>query len=164
MRWDKGKYWWELRPCAYYTEFEQPKIIYQDIAQYYGMTWDESGVYLVNTCYFIPNAEKWMLGVLLSSTMRFFVFTTLGSDEGGFIRLFSQYVKHFPLSRIGNPEPIERRVDELLTLHTGTVAEVKANQQEIRRLEAEVDGLVYELYGLTEDEIALVEARVGLAA
>lgn len=43
----------------------------------------------------------------------------------------------------------------------GTAAEVNARQPEIARLETEVDRLVYDLYGLTEDEIALVEARVG---
>jgi hypothetical protein len=29
----------------------------------------------------------------------------------------------------------------------------------MERLDAEIDALVYELYGLTEDEIALVEGR-----
>jgi type I restriction-modification system DNA methylase subunit len=27
-RWDKGEYFWELRPCAYYEEFEKPKIMF----------------------------------------------------------------------------------------------------------------------------------------
>lgn len=29
----KGDYWWELRACDYYDEFEKPKIIYPDIAK-----------------------------------------------------------------------------------------------------------------------------------
>jgi hypothetical protein len=28
---DHGRWWWELRPCAYYDAFEKPKIIYQEI-------------------------------------------------------------------------------------------------------------------------------------
>ena len=32
-RYDQGKYFWELRACAYWGEFQQPKIIYPDIAQ-----------------------------------------------------------------------------------------------------------------------------------
>ena len=28
---DKGEFWWELRACAYYNEFEKPKIFYPDI-------------------------------------------------------------------------------------------------------------------------------------
>ncbi|GIV04310.1 MAG: hypothetical protein KatS3mg015_3140 [Fimbriimonadales bacterium] len=157
-----GNYkWYEIQDSiAYYQEFETPKIIYQDIARYYGMTWDESGAYLANTCYFIPRAKKWMLGILLSSTMRFYVYTVLGSDEGGFIRLFSYHVKHFPLPHVENPETIEHLVDKMLQLHAGTAAEVKARQAEIDRLDCEIDRLVYRLYGLTDDEIALVEGRV----
>src|SRR6266487_4310582 len=30
---DQGQYWWELRPCIYYQELEEPKIIYPDIAK-----------------------------------------------------------------------------------------------------------------------------------
>ncbi len=30
-RQDKGRYWWELRPCAYWDAFEKPKIFYQEI-------------------------------------------------------------------------------------------------------------------------------------
>jgi hypothetical protein len=28
---DQGQFWWELRSCAYYEEFEKPKIVYPDI-------------------------------------------------------------------------------------------------------------------------------------
>ena len=31
-RYDKGEYWWELRACDYYDEFEKPKIVYAEIA------------------------------------------------------------------------------------------------------------------------------------
>ena len=29
---DQGKFYWELRSCAYYAEFEQPKIVYRNMA------------------------------------------------------------------------------------------------------------------------------------
>ena len=32
-RQDKGDYWWELRACEYYDEFEKPKIMLPDISQ-----------------------------------------------------------------------------------------------------------------------------------
>jgi len=31
IREDKGRWWWELRPCAYYDLFTQPRIVYQAI-------------------------------------------------------------------------------------------------------------------------------------
>ncbi|MEI8167514.1 MAG: Eco57I restriction-modification methylase domain-containing protein, partial [Chloroflexales bacterium] len=33
-RGDQGQYWWELRPCDYYAEFDQPKIIWPDISKF----------------------------------------------------------------------------------------------------------------------------------
>src|SRR5690348_16603810 len=33
---DQGRYWWELRPCAYYDAFDNPKVLYVDI------TWSPS--------------------------------------------------------------------------------------------------------------------------
>src|SRR5262249_47174060 len=33
-RQDKGQYWWELRACDYYHDFDRPKIIVQCIAYY----------------------------------------------------------------------------------------------------------------------------------
>src|SRR5207245_629459 len=30
-RQDKGRFWWELRACAYWEEFEKRKIVYQEI-------------------------------------------------------------------------------------------------------------------------------------
>jgi hypothetical protein len=32
-RYDKGKFYWELRACDYYAEFEKPKIVYPEIAK-----------------------------------------------------------------------------------------------------------------------------------
>ena len=30
-RQDHGRYWWELRACAYWSEFDKPKLMYQEI-------------------------------------------------------------------------------------------------------------------------------------
>src|SRR4029077_9708259 len=32
---DQGHYYWELRSCDYWREFEKPKLLYQDIARYF---------------------------------------------------------------------------------------------------------------------------------
>jgi adenine-specific DNA-methyltransferase len=29
---DQGDYWWELRPCDYYPEFEKEKIVWQEMS------------------------------------------------------------------------------------------------------------------------------------
>lgn len=149
---DQGKYFWELRSCAYWQEFGQPKIIYQDIARYFGMAWDDSGCYLANTCYFIPCAKKWVLAILLSDSMFYFVKKIIGSEEGGFIRLFSIHVKNFPIPIATPIEQIEleKIVQRILE---------NPNAANVADLETEINERVYRLYGLTRDEITVIEAE-----
>lgn len=155
--------WYALQRWAsdYWEEFETPKIVYQDIARYFGMAWDDSGALLANTCYFIPNASKYLLGVLLSSAMRFYVGKTIGSDEGGFIRLFSIHVKNFPIpdAEDWQKEIIEKFVEYILFLKKNTESLTAAPLFEnkpntfvkdaniiVSYFEAIIDGLVYELF------------------
>ena len=42
-RQDKGRYWWELRSCAYYEAFSQPKLLYQEIQFYPAYCMDRTG-------------------------------------------------------------------------------------------------------------------------
>jgi hypothetical protein len=150
--------WYALQRwgAEYWQEFETPKIVYQDIARYFGMGWDDTNSYLANTCYFIPRADKWLLGVLLSSTMRYYVQKVLGSEEGGFIRLFSIHVENFPVPAADPPErqALESLVDRILKSK-----QAKPNA-DVSTLEREIDGRVHRLYGLTKDEIQLVEEAV----
>jgi len=150
-----GNYeWYEIQDnIAYWQEFETPKIVYQDIARYFGMAWDDTNAYLANTCYFIPRAEKWLLGILLSSTILFYVQKVLGSDEGGFIRLFSIHVEKFPIPQLtplaGNQ--LERIVEYIIMLHNQLGASSDAVSFSRDKLMAAyfeqlLNGLVYELY------------------
>ena len=50
-RWDKGRYWWELRSCVYYSAFEQPKIIHTDITWRPQFAFTERSIYVLNTAY-----------------------------------------------------------------------------------------------------------------
>ena len=147
--------WFALQRCAaeYWEEFEQPKIVYQDIARYFGMAWDDSGSLLLNTCYFIPRAEKWMLGILLSATMQFYVKKVIGSDEGGFIRLFSIHVGKFPIpaATLEKQRPVERLVEQILS------AKQRDAGADVSTLEREIDELVYALYGVTDEEKSIVQ-------
>lgn len=150
---DQGHFYWELRSCDYWDAFHAPKIIYQDIARYYGMAWDDSGALLVNTCYFIPSAEKWLLACLLSNAMKFHVQKTLGSDEGGFIRMFTIHVEKFPIPRSTDAQKkfLEHLTDYILYLreHSAATGETPTNPRDPLMLgywEQVLNGLVYELF------------------
>ena len=59
-RQDKGRFWWELRSCAYYQVFEQPKIIYQDIQTYPAYAYDNIGYFTNNTCMMLANSDLYL--------------------------------------------------------------------------------------------------------
>ncbi len=50
-RYDKGEFWWELRACDYYENFEKPKIFWPEIAQSARFTFDTAHFYANNKTY-----------------------------------------------------------------------------------------------------------------
>jgi hypothetical protein len=56
-------------------------------------------------------------------------------------------------------DQIVQKVDEILTLIQSPDFETsKEKQQRVKELERGIDQLVYKLYGLTEEEIRLIES------
>ena len=66
---DQGKFWWELRPCAYYDLFASAKFIYQAIQFYARYTFEEQEVYGNNKTYFFGADNLALLGILNSPLM-----------------------------------------------------------------------------------------------
>jgi hypothetical protein len=65
-RQDKGRYWWELRSCAYYDFFEQPKVLYQEIQFHSAYSHDMTRGFTNNKVFIIPGYDLYVLGVLNS--------------------------------------------------------------------------------------------------
>ena len=63
---DQGRYWWELRSCAYYDKFENPKIIYQEIQTFPVYAFDDSGLFGNNKIFILPVQDLCLLGFLNS--------------------------------------------------------------------------------------------------
>jgi TaqI-like C-terminal specificity domain len=65
-RQDKGRHWWELRSCAYWHEFEKPKLVYQEIQFHPAYTLDTVGQYGNNKTFFVPAGNLYLLSILNS--------------------------------------------------------------------------------------------------
>ena len=151
-RYDQGKYFWELRACAYWEEFEKPKIVYPDIAQGAEFAYDEGGYFLGNTLYLLPTKEMWLLGLLNSKAVFWFYTKTSTQIRGGFVRFIAQYVSQIPIPDI-NPSQkalLENLVDKIL-------AERTYPDKDVAALEKEIDRVVYSLYDLSREEIEIME-------
>ena len=151
-RYDQGKYFWELRACAYWEEFEKSKIVYPDIAQGAEFAYDDEGYFLGNTLYLLPTKEMWLLGILNSKAVFWFYTKTSTQIRGGFVRFIAQYVSQIPIPDIDPSQKalLENLVDRIL-------AERIAPDKDVATLENEIDRVVYSLYDLSREEIEIVE-------
>ncbi len=152
---DKGEYWWELRACDYYEEFEKPKIIIPAIVKSPENEWDEVGFYSNDKTTIISTNEKYVLAVLNSTIADFFMQQISATKQGGFFEYKPVYLAQFPIPKISDFE--KREVENLV--ETILAAKKADPTADTHAQEAEIDALVYRLYGLTNEEIALVEGR-----
>jgi hypothetical protein len=172
-RWDQGSEWWELRACDYYDKFEQPKIIYPDIATNCRFTLDRDGYFSSNTTYFIAGDDLYLLAILNSKLGQFYfkeVCAGLETSGTTYLRFFGQYLEGFPVRPLNFSDPTDKSrhdrmvemVEQMLALHkqlgsAKTEHEKTALQRQIDAMDKQIDQLVYELYGLREEEIKIVE-------
>jgi type I restriction-modification system DNA methylase subunit len=165
-----GSYqWYEIQDSIdYYLEFEKEKIIYPNICKRPEFTIDVNGYYTNQKCFIISKNDKYLLGILNSSIMMFFFKTTIPKLRGDFYEPGYVFMKNFPVHRIDfiNSTEVEQHdrmvalVERMLELHKRdpqTPQEADRIQREIAATDAAIDKLVYELYGLTEEEVRIVE-------
>jgi hypothetical protein len=133
---DQGKYFWELRSCAYWQAFDEPKIIYPDIYEHQSFAWDEAGFYAANTGYFIPIGERWLTGFLNSALAEWFYSQISNRIRGGYLRSFSDYMQQIPI-----PNRASQAARNLVDVCVG----IQILQPD-NRLEQLLNGFVYELF------------------
>jgi len=172
---DQGEYWWELRPCSYYPEFEKEKIVWQELAQGNQFALDETAKFFVsNTAYILTgNNLKYILGYL-NSKLNLYVYEKWYSTKLGKtgVRWLNQHVIEIPLPPItpqNQPlvQKIESLVDKMLSLNKrlNEIGDKKTDErarieEEIKKTDAEIDELVYKIYGITEEEKKVIEESV----
>ena len=112
-----------------------------------------------------------MLGILNSRLAQFFFKQTCAALEGpgeSYLRFFGQYLEGFPVRTV--PAKDGEKIIDRVAHRTSLTAQLESakNPESKTRLHREIDAtdcridqLVYELYGLTDKEIALVEGREG---
>jgi len=160
-----GRYkWYEIQDdIAYYLEFEKHKIIYPDIAMTSRFTFDTAGTYFGNTVYMLPVDDLYLLGLLNSSVVWWIVkqqFACLGDpNNGGRFRFFTQSVDTLPI-----PTPPPDLRERIAAAAQACLDAAKDHPDRLPALEAELNALVYQAYGLDAEDIAVIEGTVGKTA
>ncbi len=140
VRQDQGNHWWELRACAYYSEFEKPKIVFPDIAPRARFALDPGGYYLGTTAFIVPLEDLYLLGVLNSEAVNEFYVQVTSQVRGGYLRFKYQYVAQIP---IPNASKAEKNAIESLVQSC-----LDARGENCEQWEREIDERVAALYGL----------------
>ncbi len=122
---------------AYLTEFAHPKIVFPDIALSPQFAWDADRHFILNTAYFIPRAEKWILAVLNSTTSAWFYSQISPKIQNGYFRFTAQYVSQIPM-------PIANATQR--TLLDALVDWLNNDVQSKAEYERLLNGLIYELF------------------
>ena len=154
LRTDKGDFWWELRACEYYQKFFTAKIMYQVFQVKPCFIFDEDGFFCNNSMWIIPKADKVLVAILNSKMGWWLISKYCTAIQHGY-QLIWKYLGQIPIPQHNEDQakPIIKVVVQILSLKkTNPGANTSA-------LEKEIDQLVYQLYGLTEEEIRIVEEK-----
>jgi len=150
--------WYELQQAQrrYCRLFEEPKIVYPDIAKEPRFTLDDRGRYIDMTAFALRSSDKSLLAILNSSAVWFFLKRTaavLGdADKGGRLRLKRQYIEKVPIPNRSesNARILTTLVDYLLWLNRcfdeSSVEKSACDGAMTNFFERVVNALVYELY------------------
>jgi adenine-specific DNA-methyltransferase len=177
-RWDNN-YWisygpWLAAPRDPYI-FEAPlTIVVRQIGDSIIATLVEGGYVARNNLHIVLSREnhdlRYVLG-LMNSKLIDFAHTFMNPEKGeALAEVKKRHVEQLPIRTIdfSNPQDVARHdrmvelVERMLALHK-KLAEAKIErertiiQHQIDASDGQIDRLVYELYGLTEEEVAIVE-------
>jgi len=167
-----GSYeWYEIQDTIdYYLEFEKPKIIVPAIVKNASYAYDVKGLYSNDKTTIIPTTDFYVLGLLNSSSIDYFMHTISSTKQGGYFEYKPMYLSQLPIRTINFSDPADKvHHDKMVTLvgrmldlnkrlpEARTDQEQTLLKRQIAATDKEIDELVYELYGLTEEERKIVE-------
>lgn len=149
--------WYALQRYGsnYYKEFDEEKLIYIHTAKKHEFYYDTEKHYVNNSCYIIASKSKFLYCFLNSMLFRYFKrikFVAYGDGtEDGRCKLDGNKMATVPIKQGIDEEPFEKEFNKLQNA-------IKTDSQtKITKIESDIDLLVYHLYGLTYDEVKIVD-------
>jgi len=149
------------------TKFDRPKIITPEISYGCNLTYDPEGLYHNTKCYsfvfkkLVTEPPLFYLSILNSRLLWFFLTTTGYVLRGGYFVFKTNYLMPFPLPKElseHEQKPFINLVDKILALtKTDDYLQNVTKQAKVKEYEQQIDQMVYKLYDLTPEEIAIVE-------
>ena len=139
IRADKGDTPYNLRNCVYMDEFNKPKIVWGNLNLSATFSLAPAGMMINAPATMIVPANESLLCVLNSKLADYYIRNLGVTRNGGYFEYKPMFIEQLPV-----PNNIDTE------LFFGFFGEES-------NYEKEIDKIVYELYGLTEEEIGFIE-------
>jgi hypothetical protein len=150
--------WYALQRCAatYKEEFSKEKVIWKRIGSLLRFSYSDEKIFcLDSTCIATGEKIKYLTALLNSKLCHYQLFESSPKTGMGDLIISVQ-----ALEPILVHYPNEKEEKSIVALFNRIIEAKKRNPEaDTTALECEIDNLVYELYGLTEEEIAIVEGK-----
>jgi len=161
-----SKGYWYVLTTSRKANFEGPKIVCPYRSNFNTFGYNEIPWYALTDVYVITGKDysislKHILS-LLNSKLYYFWLYHKGKRKGEILELFQIPLSEIPIKKISLTEqhPFITLVDRILAITKNEdYLENSAKQMQVKALEREIDQIVYKLYGLTEEEIRIVEGE-----
>ena len=181
----KHKKWYALGRSQNLSEMEQKKILTPSIAKDASFTYDSKGhLYFVGSGggggggYGITLKSSYefnilyILGLLNSKVLDYCLKAISTTFHGGYYAYNRQYIENLPIRTINLNDPqdkshhdaIVKLVEQMLEAkeklsNAKTEAETNRLEMQCQTIDRQIDEVVYQLYGLTAEEIRTVEGK-----
>ncbi len=145
--------WFEMQDtCAYHEDFTKEKLFWIDLTEQGRFAYSTGETFCVNSAYMMTgNSIKYLCAVLNSHLISWFMASSALNSGMGTTRWVRFTVDRIPVPLVScvDRQPLEKQIDDILI----SSADDRASGQ----AESEINRLVYQLYGLKEEEVASVE-------
>ena len=148
--------WFETQDSiSYWEKFNRPKIIYPETTvRRSEFFYDESGILLDKTCFFISGDNlKFIQGILVSKVMEWFLERECRLLGKTTIQYSKQWMENIPIPT-ASKEDQQKIIDLVDSILEAKKKDPSANTSE---QEKEINDIVYDLYDLLPEEIAIVK-------
>ena len=150
------------------------KVLIRRVANSIIATLDHESYWTLNTLYtFVPKEGfdcRYLIGVLNSKLISYYFRVVFLSDDKLFPYVRISQLEKIPIHTIGFSNPAEKAQHDKLVALVDNMLELQKKRHEARMeidkelyerqikvVDAQIDRLVYDLYGLTEEEVRVVE-------
>jgi type I restriction-modification system DNA methylase subunit len=175
----KGPAWYGLSFSSSLQMFTVPKLVTPTLSPRNSFSYEQFGYFFPQGagggCGLVPNANcspYYLLGLLNSRLLTFYFQRISSPFRSGWYAYEPRYLNRIPIYPINFSDPTDVQHynqiislgERMLSLHQQLSSAKTPNdktylQRQTESTDAQIDTLVYKLYGLTEEEILLVEGR-----